>query len=154
MHIIRCESRDQLQTLIKKALFRPHSETLGDVDESELSPEQVCEMLGIDPESLLEERTGKEDPDLFDDNLSMMEVETHVLLCNGIPMLKDFKPGVLVFHIEDGFDRMGSTSHHTFHYVADEDMTFDAWMTWYNDLQKEYAKSNALRDRQSKMNWD
>lgn len=155
MHIVHCATKDQLKTLIKKALFRPHTETLGDVDEAELTPEAVCEMLGFDPQSLLDERTGKEDPDLYDDDvLSMLEVETHVLTCDGIPILRDFKPGVLVFHIEDDFDRMGSTTHHTFHYVSNEDMTFDKWIEWYHDIQKEYAASNAVRDRQSNLKWD
>jgi hypothetical protein len=154
MHIIHCTTVDQLKVLIKKALFRPHTETLGDVDEAELTPEGVCEMLGIDPDALLEERTGKEDPDLYGDNLSMMEVETHVLICDGIPMLRDFKPGVLVFHIEDAFDRMGSTEHHTFHYVSNEDMTFDKWVEWYHAIQKDYAANNAIRDHQSNLKWD
>lgn len=155
MHIVHCATKEQLKTLIKKALFRPHTETLGDIDEAELTPEAVCEMLGFDPQDLLDERNGQEDPDLFDDNLSMLEVETHVLTCDGIPMLKDFKPGVLVFHIEDGFDRMGATEHHTFHYVSNEDMTFDKWIEWYHALQTEYAESNALRDKhdQQRLNW-
>lgn len=156
MHIIHCKTVDQLKFLIKKALFRSHFETLGEGEDAELSPEAVCEMLGIDPETLLEERSGKEDPDIFEgDVLSMHEVETHVLMCNGIPMLQDFRPGVLVFHIEDSFDRMGSTSHHTFHYVSDDDMTFDKWLEWYNATQTAYAERNALRDKHAKqLNWE
>lgn len=144
MQIVRCETKDQLKFLIKKALFRPYAETMDGIEDTELSPEQVCEMLGLDSESLLEERENV-DPDLFDENLSMIEVEDHVLMCDGLPMLKDFQPGVLVFHIEDSFDRMGSTEHHTFHYVADADMVFDKWVEWYNTLQKDYAKKNARR---------
>lgn len=155
MHIVKCQTIDQLKLLIKKALFRPYSETMGDVEDPELTPESVCEMLGFDPQDLLDERTGDEDPDMVGDNLSMHEVETHVLTCNGIPMLQDFRPGVLVFHIEDSFDRMGSTSHHTFHYVSDEDMTFDKWLEWYNAIQTSYAERNMLRDKHDKqLNWD
>ncbi|MNQ62694.1 hypothetical protein D3C85_770490 [compost metagenome] len=144
MQIVRCETKSQLQTLIKKTLFRPYHETDGNPEETVLTPEQVCEALGIDPESLLEERENV-DPDLFDDNLAMSEVENHVLVCDGIPMLRDFKPGVLAFHIEDSFDRMGSTEHHSFHYVKDADLTFAKWQQGYNKIQQDYAEKNARR---------
>ena len=154
MNIVRCETIDQLKFLIKKALFRDYDEVMGEQD-VRLTAVEVCEVLGINPESLLEDRGDTPDPDIFEEGvLAMLEVEQFVLAFNGIAMLQDFRPGVLVFHFEDDHDKVGEPCHHTFHYVSDNDMTFDKWLEWYNAIQTTYAERNMNLDRQSKMNWE
>lgn len=154
MHIIHCKTIDQLKFLIKKALFRDYNEVMGEQD-VRLTPVEVCEVLGIDPEALLEDRGPNPDPDIFEEEiLAMIEVERHVLAFNEIPMLQDFRPGVLVFHFEDSHDRVGEQVHHTFHYVAESDMTFEHWLEWYNSVQTAYAERNLHRATSNKLNWD
>lgn len=154
MNIVRCETIDQLKFLIKKALFRDHNEVMGEQD-VRLTPVEVCEVLGINHESLLEDRGDTPDPDIFEEGvLAMLEVEQFVLGFNGIAMLQDFRPGVLVFHFEDSHDKVGEQVHHTFHYVANSDMTFDHWLEWYNAIQTAYAERNSGRVALNKLNWD
>lgn len=154
MNIIRCETIDQLKFLIKKALFRNYDEVMGEQD-VRLTAVEVCEVLGINPESLLEDRGDTPDPDIFEEGVvAMIEVEQFVLAFNGIAMLQDFRPGVLVFHFEDDSDRIGEQVRHTFHYVSDNDMTFAHWLEWYNAYQTAYAERNMNRGHQSNMNWE
>lgn len=161
-------TKDQMKTLLSQILFRPDDETDGSEFEAELTPSEVQTFLlinddvlvawlranGIGPETDEDEEL---DLDEYLETLDVCDMETlkrYAIDEENTPLLSHFQPGLIVWEIEDQYDRTGGTTSRVFQFVPLADLSFDAHMEWYNQMQKDFKESSDLRDRVAKLEHD
>mgnify|MGYP003407536728 CR=1 FL=1 len=163
-------TKEQMKTLLSQILFRPADETDGSEFEAELTPSEVQTFLLVNDDVLVAwmkaNGLGPEDEDDEEfeldldsdiDFLDVCDLETlkrYAIDEGNTPLLAYFQPGLVVWEIEDHYDRMGGDTSRVFQFIPLAELSFDAHMEWYNQMQKDFKESNDLRDRVAKLEND
>lgn len=139
MHVVRVSTKDELKELFRWIFFRREGE-FHEVIEARLSFEETQSMLGIRDSDFapgVEESTDE----WYDivDNLDASDLE-RVCLSDTCKLLRDFKPGTLVWCLEDDFGYSGTMDIRVFLYVDDEEASVARHLDWRAREQAEYEE--------------
>lgn len=137
MHIVRVASKDELVELLEWIFFRREGEFM-EYHEASLSFEEICSMLGIREEEFAPGIDTNTD-EWYDiiDNLEGKDIQAKIA-AGDIPLLRDFKPGTLVWCLEDDFCRAGDMDIRVFIYTTDEESSMEAHREWKAIEQGDY----------------
>lgn len=146
MHVVRVADVDELKEVIEWIFFRKDGE-FNEMCEASLSFEEICSMLGIREEEFAPGIDSSSD-EWYDiiDNLEGKDIQAKIA-AGDIPLLRDFKPGTLVWCLEDDYCRAGDMDVRVFIYVNDEDSSAAAHRKWRASEQAEYEKRIADHNR-------
>ena len=137
MHVVRVASEDELKELLDWIFFRKEGE-FNEIMEASLSFEEICSMLGISEREFAPNVDDRSDEwyELID-SLEAKDIQAKIA-ANDIPMLRDFKPGILTWCLEDDFSHVGQMDIRVFIYVTDEEASIEAHRAWKASEQAEY----------------
>ncbi len=124
MKIVKCDNAQQLQQVIVRLFF-----DIKPSDEIDWSYEEIVGLLKIDDTQLIPPEVGSygtEEWDLAYDNLTIDDLRR--LVDDGkIPLLRRFRPGYVLYHLENDFDRHGDIHIRIFEYYTENQVKFSKW---------------------------
>jgi len=147
MHILRLETKEELLEILEWIFFRPEG-SFSEICEARLSFEETCRILGFFPEEMLDQTLETNSDEWYDavDNQTDEDLKAFVL-SDKLKLVREFKPGVLVWALEDDWDRVGDLSVRVFIYTPDEEITASAHRKWRQEEQANYDYHCDLEDR-------
>lgn len=118
MNVVRCTTKNELRKAIFKIIF-------GNED---LAFEEICDLLQIEETDLVDPNIPQYSDEWWEvtDKLEIKDLRRYVRRGN-VYLLANFKPGVLVYWIENDFDRFGNVKFRFFEYYTDEAINFSEW---------------------------
>lgn len=147
MHILRLETKEELLEILEWIFFRPDG-SFSEICEARLSFEEVCGILGFFPEDLLDQSLVVDTDEWYEaiDDQTDEDLKNYIL-SDKFKLVREFKPGILTWALEDDWDRVGDLSVRVFIFVPDEEATMAAHRKWCQREQADYDHHCELEDR-------
>ena len=116
MQVIRCETVQHLRESILFLLFGESASFLACEEVEQMLQLEIADLVSAD--ELTDEWFEQCDSITKDDIRKKVEADD-------IPLLRSFTPGVLIFWVEDGYDRLGTVRTRIFSYYTDDNISFE-----------------------------
>jgi hypothetical protein len=135
MDIVRVENSDEMRAILDWVFFRKDGEPT-EYGEPEFEFSELCSLLGVSENDMVDQSLVPHTDPWYNatDNLDGESVREHAIVNGNAPLISGFKKGILVWHLEDSFDRLSGCQIRMFLYQTDEDSTFINWSESLSEL--------------------
>lgn len=152
MNVVHVTTQDQMADLIRRIFFREDGE-FSEMGEPTHEFDEICHYLDIRVEDMLPPGIVDGSDEYYDvlDGIEYDDLRKFVLVDRKVPLLQDFTPGIFIWHMEDGWDRMGDSSIRLIQFTPDADTTYESYCVWHAENQKEYEEIIARQEVYAQM---